>query len=71
MPEALAEPCVLSGSRVGDTVLDPFAGSGTVGVVALKHGRSFVGVELNPKYAALAQARIRDDAPLFNRPEVA
>ena len=71
MPEALAEPCVLSGSRAGDTVLDPFAGSGTVGVVALKHGRSFIGCELNPAYAEMARNRIRDDAPLFNKPEAA
>ena len=66
MPEALVEPCVLAGSRAGDTILDPFTGSGTVGLVALKHGRHFVGTELNPEYAALAEARIRDDGPLFN-----
>ena len=58
MPEALVEPCVLAGSAKGDTVLDPFAGSGTVGVVALRHGRNFVGCELNPEYAAMAEARI-------------
>lgn len=67
MPEALVEPCVLAGSRLGDLVLDPFAGSGTVAVVALRHGRNFVGVELNPQYAALAEGRIYDDAPLFNQ----
>ena len=66
MPEALVEPCVLAGSEEGDTVLDPFAGSGTVGVVALKHQRNFVGVELNPEYAKMAQERIEDDAPLLN-----
>ena len=71
MPEALALPCVLSGSRRGDTVLDPFAGSGTVGVVALKHGRAFIGCELNPAYAAMARERITGDAPLFNVAEVA
>jgi DNA modification methylase len=69
MPEALVEPCILAGSRAGDTVLDPFAGSGTVGVVALKHGRNFIGTELNPEYAALAEARIHDDGPLFNEVE--
>lgn len=59
MPEALAEPCVLAGSREGDLVLDPFAGSGTVGVVALRHGRRFVGVELNEDYAKIAEERIK------------
>ena len=70
MPEALVEPCVLAGSREGDTVLDPFAGSGTVGVVALRHQRSFIGVELNSDYAQMAQDRIRSDAPLLNDVEV-
>src|ERR1035438_3323326 len=70
MPEALVEPCVLAGSREVDTVLDPFAGSGTVGVVALRHRRNFVGVELNPEYAKMAQQRIEDDAPLLNSVEL-
>lgn len=67
MPEALVDPCVRAGSAVGDLVLDPFAGSGTVGVVALRHGRRFVGIELNPTYAAMARERIRNDAPLLNQ----
>jgi DNA modification methylase len=58
MPEALVEPCVLAGSSSGDIVLDPFAGSGTVGVIALRHGRQFIGTELNPAYAAMARQRI-------------
>tara|TARA_R110002167_G_scaffold93122_2_gene249848 strand:+ start:43897 stop:44739 length:843 start_codon:yes stop_codon:yes gene_type:complete len=58
MPEALVEPCLLAGSGEGDLVLDPFAGSGTVGAVAKRHGRQFVGIELNPEYAALAAQRI-------------
>ncbi len=49
-------------------VLDPFAGSGTTGVVALRHDRSFIGIELNPDYCELARNRIRDDAPLLNVP---
>ncbi len=64
MPQALVEPCILAGSEPGDTVLDPFAGSGTVGVVALRHGRRFVGVELSPEYVRMAQKRIR--GPLFS-----
>lgn len=66
MPADLVEPCVLAGSRSGDTVLDPFTGSGTVGMVALRHGREFVGIELNPEYAALAESRIYNDGPLLN-----
>jgi DNA modification methylase len=70
MPEALVEPCVLAGSAKGDTVLDPFSGSGTVGVVALRHGRNYIGVELNPDYAELSRNRITGDQPLFNTVEV-
>lgn len=58
MPEKLVEPCILAGSKTGDVVLDPFAGSGTVGVVALRHQREFIGIELNREYAQLAQDRI-------------
>jgi DNA modification methylase len=70
MPEALVEPCVLAGSAQGDTVLDPFSGSGTVGVVALRHGRKYVGCELNAEYAALSERRIADDQPLMNSVQV-
>ncbi len=65
MPEALAARCVLAGSRVGDTVLDPFAGAGTTGVAALSNGRSFIGCEANAAYVAMADARLRNVAPLF------
>lgn len=61
MPEALVEPCILAGSRPGDTVLDPFAGSGTVGVVAKRHVRRFIGCELNPEYASMAEGRIMNE----------
>ena len=57
-PEPLAERCILTASRPGDTVLDPFFGSGTVGVAAVRHGRRYVGIELNEAYAAAAEARI-------------
>jgi DNA modification methylase len=53
------------GSASG-VVLDPFAGAGTTGMVALRHNRSFIGVELSPAYADMARWRIRDDQPLFN-----
>jgi site-specific DNA-methyltransferase (cytosine-N4-specific) len=62
-PEEIARRCVLAGSRCGDTVLDPFAGSGTTGVVALREGRRFVGVELNPAYAEMAETRARGVTP--------
>jgi DNA modification methylase len=62
-PPALVEPCILAGCPVGGTVIDPFFGSGTVGAVAVKHGREFVGIELNPKYIALAEKRIRATQP--------
>jgi DNA modification methylase len=60
MPEALVEPCILAGSKVDDLILDPFAGSGTVGVVAKKHNRNFIGIELNPDYAKIANDRINE-----------
>ena len=57
-PPALVEPCILAGSRPGDTVLDPFGGSGTTGVVAQQHGRNAVLCDLNPEYLALAKRRL-------------
>jgi DNA modification methylase len=68
-PEALVEPCILAGCPEGGTVLDPFAGSGTVGVVARKTGRKFVGIELNPQYVEMAKRRIHQVAPLFSEME--
>jgi site-specific DNA-methyltransferase (adenine-specific) len=66
MPEALVEPCVLASTTQGDTILDPFTGSGTVAVVALNHNRNFIGTELNEEYAAIAQQRIGSVNPMFN-----
>jgi DNA modification methylase len=65
-PEDLILPCILAGSRRGDTVLDPFTGSGTTGAVAVRHQRQFVGIELNPEYVKLARKRIAAVAPLFS-----
>ena len=58
MPEALVEPCILAGTKVGGIVLDPFFGSGTVGVVAKKHNRKYIGIELNPEYVKIATKRL-------------
>jgi DNA modification methylase len=63
MPEKLVEPCILAGSREDDLVLDPFMGSGTVGVVAERHNRHFVGIELNPEYVELALTRLDGKGP--------
>jgi DNA modification methylase len=57
-PSALIEPCILAGSRPGDLVLDPFMGAGTTGLVAQRFGRRWIGCELNPEYAAMAERRI-------------
>lgn len=57
-PEELITPCILAGCPRGGVVLDPFLGSGTTSVVALKHGRQAIGIELNPEYAELARERI-------------
>lgn len=57
MPEKLVRPCILAGSRPGDRVLDPFVGSGTVGAVAQRLERRWVGIDLNPAYHALAKRR--------------
>ena len=59
-PEELVRPCILAGSRPGDTVLDPFAGSGTTGAVARQEGRDFIGIELNPTYSEMIKQRIRN-----------
>jgi hypothetical protein len=56
-PPADAVPCL---------ILDCFAGSGTVGLVARRLGRRFVGFDLNEQYVTLARQRIESDAPLFN-----
>ena len=54
----LIDPCILAGSAAGGTVLDPFFGAGTTGLVAKKHGRECIGMELNPAYAEIAKVRL-------------
>lgn len=57
-PPELARRCILAGCPRGGVVLDPFAGLATAGVVAIEHDRRFVGIELNPTYAAIARRRL-------------
>src|SRR3990167_8134199 len=64
-PPALIEPCILAGSRLGDTVIDPFFGSGTAGAVAEKLGRHWIGIELNEKYLPLQKERMRQTAMMI------
>lgn len=54
MPSTLAERCVLTGCKPGGVVLDPFSGSGTTGAMATKHGRRYVGIDLNADYLDLS-----------------
>ena len=58
-PEKLIEPCIMAGSQAGDTVLDPFIGSGTTGAVARRLGRHYIGIDLNPDYCQTARTRIQ------------
>ena len=57
-PTKLVRHCVIAGSDEGDYILDPFFGSGTVGVIAQNLNRHFIGIELNPQYVQIAQARL-------------
>lgn len=69
-PEALVKPCILAGSREGDTVLDPFMGAGTVAVVAARLGRHFIGCEMSPEYIEMAEERLkphREQTRLFDK----
>ena len=64
-PEELVRLCVLAGCPPGGTVLDPFAGTGTTGIVALKLGRNFLGLEISLKYCQLARTRLAETCPLL------
>ena len=56
-PRALVRPCILGGSRMGDVILDPFYGAGTVGIVAKEFERKCVGIELKDDYIKIAKKR--------------
>jgi len=64
-PPALVERCLLAGCPKGGTVLDPFFGAGTTGLVADRLGHDCIGIELNSAYVAIARARIHGDCPMF------
>ncbi len=66
-PKDLIEPCVLAGCPEGGTVLDPFGGSGTTGIVAAQHNRNAVLLELNQEYIDLANARINKELGIFGQ----
>ena len=52
----------LAGSKPGDTVLDPFSGSGTTGAAALKEGRNYIGIEINPDTCKIQEQRLAEAA---------
>lgn len=60
-PVELIVPCILAGSPAGGVVLDPFFGSGTTGVAALRLNRSFIGIDINPNFCRLADERIKQE----------
>jgi DNA modification methylase len=68
-PPDLIEPCILAGSRIGGTVLDPFNGSGTTGIAAMNNGRNYVGIDLNAEYLEITRKRFTEEVqyatPLF------
>ena len=64
-PKDLIEPCILAGCPEGGTVLDPFAGSGTTGIVAAMFQRRAVLIELNAEYVEIMEARMEQELGLF------
>jgi DNA modification methylase len=67
-PVTLAERAILAGCPKGGVVLDPFGGSGTTALAALRHGRTAQLIELNPEYAAMARKRIEREWKVFQEP---
>ncbi len=62
-PDKLAEDVILCFTAPGETVLDPMCGSGTTCVMAAKNGRQYAGMEISPEYCAIAEKRLREEAP--------
>lgn len=64
-PPEIPRRCIAAGTKEGDTVLDPFGGSGTTGEVAQRMGRKCILIELNPEYVKLIEKRLSGAHPLF------
>ena len=64
-PIELAERLIRMFSFVGDTVLDPFLGTGTTTLAAMRHGRNSIGYEIDPSYLAQSRKRLADSTTLF------
>jgi len=60
LPVELIKRIILLSTSLGDTILDPFMGSGTTGVACVQTGRNFIGIEIDPQYFAIAEKRIKD-----------
>jgi len=64
-PEELVHQCIISTTDENDTVLDPYCGSGTSGVVSQKLNRNFIGIELNPEYIEIAKKRLDEGKSIW------
>lgn len=65
-PPKLIEPCILAGSETGDTILDPFNGAGTSGLVSMENNRKYIGIELNTDYIEISKRRLAVIQPVLN-----
>jgi site-specific DNA-methyltransferase (cytosine-N4-specific) len=70
MPEELVRRCIVCSTAAGDTILDPFGGSGTTAIVADRIGRSAILIELNPAFAHVSHRRIERDAGMMAQIEI-
>lgn len=57
-PEYLLERIILSSTEEGQVILDPFCGSGTTGVEAVKYGRRFIGIDVSEEYMEISKKRL-------------